>query len=45
MVWARNRINQDVSTGDNWTADVNGDGRVNILDLMAIRNNLNARCE
>jgi len=44
LIFIRNRLNQDVTSGDNWQADVNGDGRINILDLIYTRNRLNATC-
>lgn len=39
------RINLDVASGDNAIADVNNDGKINIIDLLAVRNNLMATCE
>jgi len=45
LIWARNRLGQDVNTGDVWRADVNGDGRVNVLDLIAVRNRLGGKCQ
>jgi len=44
LIAIRNKLNLDVSTGDNWIADVNEDGRINILDLIAVRNKLNTQC-
>jgi len=44
LIFVRNRLNQDVGTGDNWQADVNGDENINILDLIYVRNRLNTRC-
>jgi len=44
LIFVRNRLNQDVATGDNWQADVNGDTKINILDLIYVRNRLNTRC-
>ena len=44
LIFVRNRLNQDVATGDNWQADINGDTRINILDLIAVRNKLNTTC-
>jgi len=44
LIFVRNRLNQDVGTGDNWQADVNGDNKINILDLIFVRNRLNSRC-
>ena len=35
---------QDTSTGDNWKADVNQDGLINVLDLIRVRNELGVRC-
>jgi len=31
-------------TGDNWQADVNADGKINILGLIFVRNRLNTMC-
>jgi len=45
LIFVRNRLNQDVDTGDNWQADANSDGKINILDLIYVRNRLNSRCE
>ena len=45
LIFIRQRLNQDVSTGDNRQADVNADGRLNILDLIAVRNLLNTKCQ
>jgi len=44
LIFIRNRLNQDVSTGENWKADVNEDNRINILDLIYVRNRLNTMC-
>jgi len=44
LIYIRGRLNQDVSSGDNWTADVNDDGRINILDLIAVRSKLGRNC-
>jgi len=44
LIFVRNRLNQDVNTGDNWKADVNWDGRINILDLILVRNHMNTIC-
>ncbi|HUS59593.1 MAG TPA: dockerin type I domain-containing protein, partial [Planctomycetota bacterium] len=44
LIYIRNRLNEDVNTGDNWRADINLDGRINILDLLHVRNRLNTRC-
>jgi len=44
LIFVRNRLNQDVGTGDNWQADVNSDGVINALDLIYVRNRLNGRC-
>ena len=45
LIFIRNRLNQDVYTGENWKADVNEDNRVNILDLIFVRNRLNTMCQ
>ncbi|HUU70960.1 MAG TPA: dockerin type I repeat-containing protein, partial [Planctomycetota bacterium] len=44
LIFIRNKLNQAVTTGDNWKADVNGDTRINILDLIFVRNKLNTQC-
>jgi len=44
LIFIRNKLNQDASTGDNWKADVNEDTRINILDLIFVRNKLNTQC-
>ena len=44
LIYIRNRLNQDINTGDNIKADVNLDGRINILDLIFVRNRLNTAC-
>jgi len=44
LIFVRNRINRSIDTGDNWQADVTGDGKINILDLIFVRNNLNTKC-
>ena len=44
LIFIRNKLNQDIGTGDNWKADVNGDTRINILDLILVRNKLNTSC-
>ena len=43
-IFIRNRLNQAVTTGDNILADVTKDTRINILDLIAVRNKLNSVC-
>ena len=40
LIFVRNRLGQDVGTGENWKADVNEDGRINVLDLIFARNRL-----
>jgi len=44
LIFIRNKLNLDVSSGDNWKADVNLDTRINILDLIYVRNKLNTQC-
>jgi len=44
LIFIRNKLNQDVATGDNWKADVNEDTRINILDLIFVKNKLNTQC-
>jgi len=45
LIHAHNLLNQAVSSGDNWKADVNGDGRINVLDLLVIRGKLGTSCQ
>jgi len=45
LLFVRNRMLQDVSSGDNWQADVNKDGSINILDLLYVRNRMNQTCK
>jgi hypothetical protein len=44
LIFVRNRLGADVSSGDNWQGDVNQDGKVNILDLIYVRNRLGNQC-
>ncbi|NQT18352.1 MAG: hypothetical protein HQ592_01515 [Planctomycetes bacterium] len=37
-------LSQDANTDDDWKADLKGDGAINILDLLGVRNELGARC-
>ena len=41
LIYIRNKLNMDVTIGDNWRADVNSDGKINALDLIFVRNLLN----
>jgi len=45
LIFIRNKLNQNVATGDNRKADVNNDARINILDLIFVRNKLGTRCQ
>jgi len=45
LIFIRNRLNQDVTSGDNWQADITGDGRINVLDLIKTRNMLQSDCQ
>jgi len=45
LIFIRNKLNQPVTTGDNWKADVNEDMRINILDLIYVRSKLNTQCQ
>jgi len=45
LLFIRDRLNADVSTGENWKADVNSDGGINLLDLLFVRDRLNSRCQ
>ena len=44
LILVRNRLGQNVASGDNWKVDVNQDGATNVLDLILVRNNLNTSC-
>ena len=44
LIFIRNKLNQDPGTGNNWQANVYGDGSINILDLIYVRNKLNTKC-
>ena len=44
LIFIRNKLNRDVTTGDNRLADVNNDGAINILDLIYVRNRLGNTC-
>jgi len=44
LVFIRDRLARNPAVGDNWQADVNRDGRINILDLLYTRNRLGATC-
>ena len=37
MIYIRNRVGLDPSDPDNANADVNADGKINVLDLMTLR--------
>ena len=45
LIFIRGRLNQPLSTGDNWKADANDDGRINILDLIFVRGKLASTCK
>jgi len=44
MIFIRNRLSNDPASGDNWQADVNEDGTINILDMIVVRNAFGSRC-
>jgi len=44
LIFIRNHIGQTRSVGDNWRADVNDDGSIDILDLVYARNRLGDDC-
>ena len=44
LIIARNRLLQDVNSGENWLADVDDNGRINVLDMILIRNRLGNKC-
>jgi len=45
LIAVRGRLNQPVTTGDNWKADANDDGRINVLDLIFVRGKLASTCK
>ncbi len=45
LIFIRNRLNQNVSVGDNVRADINQDRKINILDLILVRNNIGDACD
>jgi len=40
-----NYLDKDVFVDDNWKADINRDGKVNITDLITVRNNMGDKCK
>jgi len=40
MIFVRNRLYEEVESGDNWRADHTGDGSINVLDMILVRNRL-----
>ena len=44
LIFVRNRLGNDPATGDNWQADINQDGCINVLDLIRTRNVMGAQC-
>ncbi len=44
MLAIRAKLGADVSTGDNWRADVNEDGAIDVLDLIFVRGKLHDMC-
>jgi len=45
MLFIRDKLTSDPTTGDNWKADVTQDGDINVLDMLHVRNHLNNTCE
>ncbi|NQT20922.1 MAG: hypothetical protein HQ592_14540, partial [Planctomycetes bacterium] len=45
LIFIRGRLGQDVHTADNWKADVNQDGLINVLDLVPVRDHIGSSCE
>ena len=45
MLEVRNRLQENPASDENWKADLNGDGAINILDLLFVRNDLGTTCE
>ena len=37
MIFVRNKLGEDPTSGHNWQADVNEDGSINILDIIYVR--------
>jgi len=44
LTLARDHLGLSPSSGDNWKYNINGDGSINILDLILIRNALDTSC-
>jgi len=44
LLLIRNRLNRPISTNDNWPADVNLDGAIDVLDLLAARQQIGTHC-
>ena len=45
MIFVLSRLNADPPTSDNWQADANMDDKINILDMITVRNALSSSCE
>ena len=43
MMFVRGRLNRNAAAEDNWKADLNKDGKINILDLIMVRNKIQRR--
>jgi len=44
IIFIRNRLRNDTGIDNNWQADVNGDGRIDLVDLVVARNNAGREC-
>jgi len=44
IIFIRNRLRNDTGIDNNWQADVNGDDRIDLRDLVAARNNAGREC-
>ena len=45
LIFVRNRLGEDPTSGENWKADVTGDRIINVLDLIYVRNHLQTTCD
>ncbi|NQT21744.1 MAG: hypothetical protein HQ592_18715 [Planctomycetes bacterium] len=45
IIYVRVLLQANPEIADNWQADVNEDGVINILDLITVRNHLGTTCE
>jgi len=45
MVAVRDHLYEPVVSGENDVYDVTGDGKIDVLDMLTVRDHLNDRCE